>query len=137
MSDRSVPVNRTLVGVIAAACLCAGLVIMVVESPSNMWCAAFLRVGLVCGAFWLALPGRGREAAWANVSPQLILGVLLAALVFVSRPRIFVILLIPLAVIGFFLRPRGRARPRARREHNSPKQIATGSADSDESSANG
>jgi hypothetical protein len=113
MPDQTVPVNRTLVGVIAAACLGIGLVIMLVDSPENMWCAAFIRIGLLCGAFWLALPAKGREAAWANLSPRVLLGVLLAGLVIVSRPRLFLILVIPLAVLGLLLRPRGHARPRS------------------------
>ncbi|MBX3436044.1 MAG: hypothetical protein KF861_01030 [Planctomycetaceae bacterium] len=117
MSEQSVPVNRTLLGMISAACLVAGLVIMVVDSYANMWSAAFLRVGLVTGAFWIALPSRGREAAWTNVSPQTLLIVLLAGLLFVSRPRIFLILLIPLCIIGFLLRPRNRHRMRDRSPH--------------------
>lgn len=113
MPERSVSVNRTLVGVIALACLGVGSAILIVDSYENMWAAAFIRVGLVTGAFWIALPGQGREAAWANMSPYLILAMLLGALVFVSRPRVFVALLIPLAVIGFFLRPRTRRRDRS------------------------
>jgi len=116
MSERSISVNRTFVGVTAAICLCAGLAILVVDSPENMWAAALIRVGLVTGALWIALPTRHREAAWANVSPHLLLAVLLGALVFVSRPRIFLTLLIPLTIIGFFLRPRGRPRSRSARD---------------------
>lgn len=115
MPQRSISVNRTLVGIIAVVCLGVGLAMLVVDSTENMWAAALIRVGLVTGAFWIALPSRDREAAWANLSPHTLLAVLLGALVFVSRPRVFLVLFIPLAIIGFFLRPRGRIRtPRER-----------------------
>ena len=116
MPEKSVTVNRTLVGVIAVVCLCAGVVIMLVDSYQNMWCAAFVRVGLVMGALWIALPSRGREAAWANVSPYTLLAVLFGALVFVRRPLFFLPLLVAFTMIGLFVRPRGGPRTRSRRE---------------------
>ncbi|MFG0333422.1 MAG: hypothetical protein ACF8TS_08685, partial [Maioricimonas sp. JB049] len=69
MSSQQVAVNRTLVGIIAVVCLLAGAVIFVMDSYHNVWCGAFVRTGLLMGAFWLALPAGDREAAWANVSP--------------------------------------------------------------------
>ena len=61
--------NRLVVGLIAAGCLLAGAIVALVDSIENVWCAGFIRVGLVMGAFYLALPGQGRDAAWSNVSP--------------------------------------------------------------------
>jgi hypothetical protein len=112
MPEKSIAINRTLAGIIAAVCLAAGGVIAVVDSYENVWCAAFVRVGLVTGALWLALPSRHREAAWTNVSPYTLLLVLLAALIFVKRPLVFLPLLVVLTIIGFMLRPRGGKRPR-------------------------
>jgi hypothetical protein len=116
MPEKSISINRTLVGIIAAVCLGAAGMIALVDSHENVWCAAFIRVGLVTGAFWLALPSRHREAAWAHVSPHTLLLVLLAALVFVKRPLVFLPLLAVLTIIGLLLRPRGGRRPRPPRE---------------------
>lgn len=122
MPEQSVSVNRTLVGVIAVACLCAGLAIGLVDSFANLWCAAFVRVGLVTGALWIALPSRGRDAAWANISPLTLAAVVLGALVFARRPRVFFPLLVVFAILGLFLRPRGRPRSRLPRERGTSRQ---------------
>ena len=71
MAQTQLPVNRTLVGVLAMVCLAAGAVIGYVESLENVWCGSFIRTGLLLGAFWIALPSRGREAA---VGERLTLG---------------------------------------------------------------
>ncbi len=124
MPEKSVTVNRTLVGVIAVACLCAGLAIGVVDSLANLWCGAFVRVGLVTGALWIALPSRGRDAAWANISPLTLVVVILGALVVARRPKVFFPLLVVFGILGLFLRPRGRQRRRAQppRETETPRR---------------
>ena len=116
---QQVPVNRTLVGVIALACLIGGafvwLQLPVQEgSQLSMLAAALIRVGLLMVAFWVALPTKNREAAWANVSPSRLAGVMLAVLIVAARPR-FMLVLIPLGIlvliVGTLLKPRNR-RPR-------------------------
>ena len=71
MNDAKIPVNRNLVGILAIACLVSALVIFL-KYPGNeswqLWQAGFTRVGLVMCAFWLALPSRYQQAAWANLS---------------------------------------------------------------------
>jgi len=112
MAEQQIPVNRTLVGVIAAACLIAGVVIGFVDDIENLWCGAFVRVGLLTGALWVALPTRDREAAWANVSPFTLIAILLVALVFARRPLVFLPILVAVVMIGLFLRPRRSSRSR-------------------------
>jgi hypothetical protein len=122
MSDRKVPINRTLVGLIALACLVtAGAMFFVSRSESGadtpwgseMWRAGFTRVGLVMGAFWLALPSRHRDAAWANVSPAMFLGILAGiAAVAVPRLRFLLPILAVLGVVDYVLKPRGKQRPK-------------------------
>jgi hypothetical protein len=111
MTDQRVPVNRSLVGLIALACLGAAATIGILDTWQNMWCAAFVRVGLLMGAFWLALPSRHREAAWANVSPYTILAALVAVFV-VARWRSALPIVVVIAVLALVLRPRQRRRPR-------------------------
>lgn len=111
MADRQVAVNRTLVGLIALGCLGAAVAIGALDTWENMWCAAFVRVGLLMGAFWLALPSRNREAAWANVSPYTIVAALLAVFI-VARWRTALPIVIVVVILALILRPRQRRRPR-------------------------
>jgi hypothetical protein len=103
--------DRTLVGLIALGCLSAAATIGVVDSWENLWCAAFVRVGLLMGAFWLALPSRRREAAWANVSPYTIVAALVAVFI-VARWRSALPVVIGVGALALVLRPRQRRRPR-------------------------
>lgn len=72
--------------------------------------AGCLRVGLLLGAFWLALPTKSRPAAWANISPYAVVAIV-AALLFVRQMRVFLPLLLVLGVFAFFVRPRPKKRP--------------------------
>jgi len=112
MAEQQISVNRTLVGVIAAACLVAGVAIGFLDEFTNLWCAAFIRVGLVMGALWIALPTRDRKAAWANVSPVTLVAVLAVAVMLAGRPRVFFPLLVVAAILWFFVRPRRSTRTR-------------------------
>ena len=122
MNPEKLPVNRTLVGLVTLLCLGAWLAIWWFAPQDNnqddtQWLllrAAFVRVGCVMAAFWLALPTRSRKAAWANVSPMTFAGILLALFAAAYRPRIVIPILIVLAIVGFFLRPREKKRPKSR-----------------------
>lgn len=109
-----------MVGFLALVCLTAGAVILIAARSGEsgdrapFWPGAFIRVGLLLGAFWLALPARGREAAWARVSPASIAGFALAIVGIAVRPRIAVPILIVLAIAAFLLRPRQKERPNRR-----------------------
>ncbi|NOX53828.1 MAG: hypothetical protein GXP27_05205 [Planctomycetes bacterium] len=125
MTQKTIGVNRTLVGVIALGCLVAAGVLLIfsqsIDTRARLWGAAFLRVGLLMGAFWIALPSRHREAAYANISWKTLLGLILAVLAVARYPRTVFPILVVVAIIGFFLRPRNPQRgPRAAR--NRPKQ---------------
>ena len=108
MSKHSIPVNRMVVGVIAIVCLLTALGLWVADQTNDntVWAGAFMRVGLLLSAFWLALPTRTREAAWVNVSPYTFIGVLLALFV-VARLRFQVVpLIIVIAILWLILKPR-------------------------------
>ncbi len=108
MSQQQVPVNRTLVGVLAIVCVVAGAVVGYVDSIENVWCGSFIRVGVLLGTLWVALPSRTREAAWANVSPWTLVAALGAALVFVRRPKIFFAIILLVIVATVIIKPRKR-----------------------------
>jgi hypothetical protein len=117
MSAPQVPVNRSLVGLIALGCAGIGGLWWLLEGGDGprLWPAAFLRVSVVMAAVWLAMPSRHREAAWARVNLWNLLGVLLAIIV-VARTRLPLKFLIPglilLAAAIMILRPRPKTRPR-------------------------
>ena len=122
MSQEKYPVNRTSVGLVTLICLAAALAIWWFDHQDNnrddtqwkMLRAAFVKVGCVMAAFWLALPTRFHKAAWANVSPTTFAGILLALFAAAFRPRIVIPILIVLAIVGFFLRHREKKRPKSR-----------------------
>ncbi|WP_437202690.1 hypothetical protein [Planctomicrobium sp. SH664] len=93
--EKDVEFNRLLVGLLALAAL-AGAVLFALfgDAQNDFWCGSLMRVGLVLGAFWLALPTRGRAAAWAKISPWWIVGIAAALFFVVRNPRAW----IPLAV---------------------------------------
>lgn len=119
MNDGKVTLNRPLVGLIALGCLGAavGLYFSGSYSTENNVVmgtgagAAFFRVGLLMAALWLALPSKGREAAWANVTPNTLAGLFLALLGIAWRPRIAIPFLLVLGIVGLILKPRGKYRP--------------------------
>lgn len=110
MTDQTVPVNRLLVGLIALGCLVGAVTIGLLDNWQNVWCAAFMRVGLLMAALWLALPSKDREAAWANLSPYTVGGVLVAVFV-VARWKAAIPIVLVIGVIALLLRPRNRRPP--------------------------
>ena len=127
MTDEKITVNRPLVGIIALTCLGIALYLFVSGSNQPLWLGAFVRVGLVMSALWLALPSKNREAAWARMSPKTFAGVSIALFALIARPQIMKFMLPLLLVIGalcYMLRPRGKQRP-GNRPRPEPQKRAT------------
>lgn len=128
-TNDKVTINRTLVGVLALICLLSAVAIWLTrqdaanaDTNATMWQAAFTRVGLVMAAFWIALPSKGREAAWANISKQSLV-VILLGLVALTRLKLQIVLpaVAVLLVLGSILRPRPKNRPAARSHRRSAR----------------
>ncbi len=106
--------NRGAVGSIVLACL---------GGAGAMWASGYaaerqlafsglIRVGIFMSAVWLALPGGGRLAAWAGMSPWVMVG--LAVGVFLTpRLKYSIPLVIGMLVLGAFIRPRGKKSKKA------------------------
>jgi hypothetical protein len=110
--NQTVTVNRTLVGVLAIACLIGAAAAFLYEDDDvNMWRGIFTRVGLVLTALWMALPKEGTLGKWANVSLTTLIGITLAIFMVARNPRQYVPLMLAVAAVGRFLRPREKARP--------------------------
>ncbi|EDL58439.1 hypothetical protein [Gimesia maris] len=117
MSGEKIPINRTLTGLISLGCLGIAAYLFWLAPPDqfaqqDVATGAFMRVGLLMFALWLALPTRNRDAAWANVSPWVFVVIIMAVVGVAVRPKIVVPLLIVMAVFGFVLRPRNKRRSR-------------------------
>lgn len=111
MSAGRTPVNRSLVGALAAACCGVGAVLWYAWPDQDALAAGCLRAGLLLGAVWLALPTKTRPAAWANISP-LVLAPVVLGLLLVRQMRVFIPLLIVVIAASLVLRPRTKSRPR-------------------------
>ena len=116
MNDGKVTLNRPLVGIIALGCLGAFGYLMTSsfgtpDENLQMWAGAFGRVGLLMGALWLALPSKNHEAAWADMSPSTLIGLILGIAWIAWKPKVAIPFLLILGVLAFFLRPRDKYRP--------------------------
>jgi hypothetical protein len=118
MAIPSIPVNRVAVGLIAVSCFAAAVILLVITTAAPessmlvLWQGGFVRVGLLMGAFWLALPSRNREAAWANLSPRTIGGFVLAFILMIKIPlRILIPAALVMGAAFLLLRPRPKKRP--------------------------
>ena len=122
MSQKSekVEITRLKVGVISVICLLLSLVVYLVEGQNNLWMPGLLRVGVLCAAICLALPGKNQEAAWANVSPAVAWGLLIGLILLTRIQLRYFLLLIPLIatalVIGKLFKPAQKKRPENRQE---------------------
>ena len=120
-----VPMSRHLLGILAVLLFAAGLLLLL--SPSNTdWQQAMLgstvRIGLVLFAVWLAYPQLSRVPTW------MFRAVLAASLIVAWRPKL-ALLAIPLLVVIWILRPRGKAVKSAakpRRASQADKQPPSG-----------
>lgn len=105
--------QRHALAVIAALLLVAGLFFQYAGlslGQAESLAGALIRVGVVLGAVWLALPELRRGG---NV--WVLLAVVFGSLIVAWRPRYFLFAL-AIAVVAYFLRPRGpRQGGRARR----------------------
>ncbi len=99
--------KRRRVGMVAGVCLASAFIVFLIQDLQNAWASALLRIGLVLGALWLALPTRTRPAAWARLSRWKLAGIVVFAVLLPRLKMILPILLIGM-LIGWVLRPRGR-----------------------------
>lgn len=115
MSSQKIAINRPLVGILALICLGIAATLLILYPGSdewNYWQGAFVRVGALMSAFWIALPSRNRDAAWANVSVGTLIGVILAIFGIAYRPRYAIPVIVVVVAIGFLLRPRRKGSSR-------------------------
>ena len=99
--------RRIYVGLLAIASLIGAVVLLFYPGNDGMQ-GAFVRVGLLLGAFWLALPTKTRPSAWKGMmSNWTVPGLIITALVIPRLKFMFPVLAI-IVGIAYFARPRPR-----------------------------
>jgi hypothetical protein len=112
--DRSpLAVRKLIVGLIALACLvtAAAMWIFTDDPQTNAANAVAMRLGIMLGALWLALPSRGESLAWGKALPAVLAVIAVLALVRNWRVLIYAIpIAILVAIAAAFIRPRSKRR---------------------------
>ena len=109
MEQKGVPVNRGLVGILTIGCFAGSIAVAIYRGDfADALAAALFRTSLLLGAFWLALPTRSREAAWARISPWTLALFVGAGVLMARRPKVFLPMILALAIAAYFIRPRNR-----------------------------
>jgi hypothetical protein len=116
MRDENQGPSRPLVGFVSLGFL-AGAVFMWWWDPAGQWAegafGTMIRVGVLIGCLWLALPGRFGSRAGTKISPSLFVIVIAAVAVVCWRPRLVLMVIPLLGVISFVavvLKPRSTQR---------------------------
>ena len=105
-TDSDMQFKRAIVGLLSLASGTAAVGLLFVPGYDALQ-GSLVRVGLVLGALWLALPTDQRPAAWAYISPWSV-AIIIAAAVLVRQLKIFFPILIAGIAIGWFVRPRNK-----------------------------
>lgn len=106
MPEERFHVSRWKVGLIAIALLAGALVVYLFYPEKEMLLGGLIRIGCLMAAIWIAMPGGGREAAWANLSKTTLLGGIAIALAVVfPRFRLTLVpILVVIATLGYLAR---------------------------------
>jgi uncharacterized membrane protein HdeD (DUF308 family) len=111
VNDDELRSKRIYVGLLAVAALVGGVVLVFFPGNEGVQ-GACVRVGLVLGAFGLALPSKERPAAWKKFSSRMssnwTIFALIATAIVIPRAKAMFPLLALMAAIAWFARPRKR-----------------------------
>ena len=101
--------KRIYVGILSIGCVVASAILLFYPGNDGLQ-AALLRVGLLLGAFWLAMPTKTRPAAWKSFSSNwTLVGLIITAIVIPRAKMMFPVIAI-IAGIAYFARPRKSQR---------------------------
>ena len=79
----------------------------------DLWTGTCLKVGLIMGALWLALPVISRNGNWGETTWRTVIGMMVVVLVLIKSRvdfRIIVAMFVGVIVATTFLRPRSGTR---------------------------
>lgn len=99
--------KRTLVGILSLGCLVGGGWLFFTSDNEGLQ-GALLRVGMLLGAFWLAMPTKNRPAAWKVLSSNwALVGAVITGILMPRFKGMFPVFAVLLG-LAFFARPRNR-----------------------------
>ena len=90
--------RKLILGVLAIACLVTAVVVHFCYPDQQAVLSAAIRIGVVLGALWLALPAPGERVRWGRMAPMLAV-----AVVAIVLTRRMILVLIPGLVIAGIL----------------------------------
>lgn len=112
MSNQQVTINRPLVGWLALICIAGAVASFFLEAKDvNVWQGILTRVSIVLTALWMALPKDGTLGNWASVSVTTLIAIVASIFVVARDPKRFLPILLAVAAVARFLRPREKSRP--------------------------
>jgi hypothetical protein len=115
MNDSPMAIRKMIVGLIALGCLvtAAGLWLFTDDPGKNPVTSVTMRLGIMLGALWLALPKRGAHLAWEKCLPAVV--AVIVVLAFVRGSWRVLLYAVPAAIVigiaAVFLRPKTKRRP--------------------------
>ena len=113
MNPSPLAVRKLLVGLISLGCLITAAVSCYYTDWTNPLVAITMRLGVMLGALWLALPSEGDSIAWQKALPVVV--AVMAAMAFLRINWRVLLYLLPVAlvvaVVAAFIRPKQKRRP--------------------------
>jgi len=106
VSEDELRSKRIYVGLLSVGCL-LGAAMIEFYPVSELFQAALIRVGVLLGAFWLAMPTKDRPAAWKRMpsSNWTIAGLIFTAVLIPRLKYMFPVVAV-VAGIAWFAKPR-------------------------------
>lgn len=105
VSEDALRHKRIYVGILSIVCVVASVVLIFYPNNEGLQ-GALLRVGMLLGAFWLAMPTKTRPAAWKSFSSNWTLVGLIITAIIIPRAKVMFPVVAVFAAIAYFARPR-------------------------------
>ncbi len=108
-------IRKLIIGILALGSLltAAGMFLFAPDGMGNPVTAVTMRLGIMLGALWLALPSNGENVGWEKAMPAIL--AVIVVLAFFARNLRILAFAVPIAivvgVVAAFIRPRSRRRP--------------------------
>ncbi|MCA8988124.1 MAG: hypothetical protein KDA78_10805 [Planctomycetaceae bacterium] len=108
MDTSELTAKRGIIGFLSLLCFTAFGLMLLYDSSKIAVLGAFMRVGIMLGAFWLAIPLLVRYPRMLKYLPWYVLGGALLIVVFIKQIWMLIPLFIALALLSMFAGPRTR-----------------------------
>src|SRR5712672_287104 len=114
MDGSPLAIRKLIVGIISLTCLvtAVGLFVFRPDGMGNPATAVAMRLGMMLGALWLALPSQGDNIGWQKAMPIILAVIVVLAFVRNWKVLVYVVpIAIIVGIVAAFIRPRSNRRP--------------------------